>query len=55
MNCSGNFGFCKNTEMLFEYVSVLIPGVGLGSGAASDCSQLTMICLMLWLGPDIAS
>jgi hypothetical protein len=35
----------KSTEMLCEYVFVLIPGVGYG--AASDCpQQLTIICLV---------
>jgi hypothetical protein len=36
----------ENTEILWEYVFILIPGVGYG--AASDCpQQLTMICLVL--------
>ena len=33
--CSKHLGFFKNIEMLWEYVFVLIPGVGYG--AASDC------------------
>lgn len=37
----------KSIEILWECVSILIPGVGL-NGAAPDCPrQLTMICLVL--------
>jgi hypothetical protein len=39
----------KSTEMLWECVFVLIPGVG--HGAASDClQQLSVICLVLQQG-----
>lgn len=43
-----------NTEVLLEYIFVLISGVGYG--AASDCpQQQTMICVVLWQRHDFAS
>lgn len=43
-----------NTEVLLEYIFVLISGVRYG--AASDCpQQQTMICTMPWQGHDFAS
>jgi hypothetical protein len=47
-HCSENFGFFKNTEMLYEYVFVLIPDVGYDRASSACPQQLTMICLMLW-------
>ena len=47
MECTENFGFFRNTVMLWEYVFVLTPGVGYG--AASDCPQQpAIIFLVLW-------
>jgi hypothetical protein len=44
----------KTTEILKEYISILVPEVGYG--AVPDCpKQLSMICLVLWEGCDFVS